>query len=100
MPCGRSVTNAILEALCFMVRKFGFAADQRLADLPTLKNFVNQATHDLEIGAQPTKKAPLLPLLLVGALELLPNWVVTDSSAPLFARVLQIVEAVDGLQDE
>ena len=74
MPCGRSVTNAILEALCFMVRKFGFAADQRLADLPTLRNFVNQATHDLEIGAQPTKKAPLLPLLLVGALELLPNW--------------------------
>ena len=70
--CGRSVPNAILEALSFMERKGGVAADQRLADLPILKiNFVNQATHDLEIGAPPTKKAPLLPLMLVGALELL-----------------------------
>ena len=83
-PCGRSVPNAILEALSFMERKGGVAADQRWADLPILKNFVNQATHHLEIGAPPTKKAPLLPLMLVGALELL----VTDKSAPMFARGL------------
>ena len=66
-----------------MERTEGYGAGERPADLQLLKNCVNQATHDLEIGAtSPTKKAPLIPLMLVGALELL----VVDESAPLFAR--------------
>ena len=81
-PCGHTVPSAILEALAFMERTGGYGAGERLADLQLLKNYVNQATHDLEIGAAPTKKAPLIPLMLVGALELL----VVDESAPLFAR--------------
>ena len=43
-----------------------------------------KATHDLEIGAPPTRKAPLLPLVMVGSLELM----VVDVRAPLYARGL------------
>ena len=68
-PCGRTVPEAVLEALVFMEKKGGYDAGKRLADLPILKNCVNQATRDLRGRRPPTKKAPLLPLMLVGALE-------------------------------
>ena len=76
---GRSVgPGAVLEALAFTEKKGGYGSGDRLADLQIVKNCVNQATHDLEVGAPPTRKAPLLPLMLVGALGLL----VVDNSAP------------------
>ena len=83
-PCGGTVPEEVLEALAFMEKKGGYDAGKRLVDLLMLKNFVNQATCDLEVGALPTKKAPLLPLMLVGALELL----VLDDTAPKYARGL------------
>jgi hypothetical protein len=45
---------------------------------------VNQATQDLEVGAPPKKSAPLLPVILIGSLELL----VMCNSEPLYARAL------------
>ena len=63
---------------CLHGKEGGYGSGDRLADLQIVKNCVNQATHDLEVGAPPTRKAPLLPLMLVGALGLL----VVDNSAP------------------
>ena len=81
-PCARTVPAAILGALGFMEKSGGVALGDRMANQQTLKNMVNQSVMDLESGAAPTKKAPLLPSVLVGALELL----VLDAAQPLFAR--------------
>ena len=55
---------AILSALGFMEKSGGVALGDRMANQQTLKNMVNQSVMDLESGADPTKKAPLLPLVL------------------------------------
>ena len=81
-PCARTVPAAILSALGFMEKSGGVTLSDRMANQQTLKNMVNQSVMDLESGAAPTKKAPLLPLVLVGALELL----VLDAAQPPFAR--------------
>ena len=83
-PCARTVPEAVLAALAFMEKAGGVAAADRLASAPVLRNFVNQATQDLEVGAPPKKSAPLLPVILIGSLELL----VLCSSEPLYARAL------------
>ena len=83
-PCARTVPEAVLAALAFMEKAGSVAAADRLASTPVLRNFVNQATQDLEVGAPPKKSAPLLPVVLIGSLELL----VMCNSEPLYARAL------------
>ena len=83
-PCARTVPSSILSALGFMEKAGGVALHDRMANQQTLKNMVNQGVMDLELNAPPTKKAPLMPLMLVGALELL----VLDATQPVFARGL------------
>ena len=83
-PCARTVPEAVLAALAFMENAGSVAAADRLASMPVLRNFVNQATQDLEVGAPPKKSAPLLPVILIGSLELL----VMCNSEPLYARAL------------
>ena len=85
-PCGHTVPEAILATVAFMEKAGGVGCGARLADNQALKNVVNQATHDLQDGAPPTRKAPapLLPCMLIGSLELL----IADRSAPVFARGL------------
>lgn len=82
-PCARTVPEAVLAALAFMENAGSVAAADRLASMP-VRNFVNQATQDLEVGAPPKKSAPLLPVVLIGSLELL----VMCNSEPLYARAL------------
>ena len=82
-PCARTVPEAVLAALAFMEKAGSVAAADRLASMP-VRNFVNQATQDLEVGAPPKKSAPLLPVVLIGSLELL----VMCNSEPLYARAL------------
>ena len=50
--------------------------------MPVVRNTVNQFIMELEMGAPPTRKAPLLPVAMVCSLEL----AVCDSSQPLCAR--------------
>ena len=83
-PCGRTVPEAVVSAFAFMEKVGCVPAPERVSTSQILRNFVNQATHDLEVGAPPTKKAPLLPLVMVGSLELM----VVDAQAPLYARGL------------
>ena len=83
-PCARTVPEAVLAALAFMEKAGSVAAADRLASTPVLRNFVNQATQDLEVGAPPKKSAPLLPVILIGSLELL----VMCNSEPLYAHAL------------
>eukprot|EP00438_Fugacium_kawagutii_P004233 Skav224105 [mRNA] locus=scaffold3077:22397:23920:- [translate_table: standard] len=79
-----TVPEAVLAALAFMEKVGSVAAAERLASAPMLRNFVNQATQDLEVGAPPKKSAPLLPVVLIGALELM----VVCHREPLYARAL------------
>ena len=65
-PCARTVPEAVLAALAFMEKAGSVAAADRLASMP-VRNFVNQATQDLEVGAPPKKSAPLLPVILIGS---------------------------------
>ena len=60
-----------MSAFAFMEKVGCVPAPERVSTSQILRNFVNQATHDLEVGAPPTKKAPLLPLVMVGSLELM-----------------------------
>ena len=83
-PCARTVPISILSAIGFMEKAGGVALQDRMANQQTLKNLVNQGVMDLELNAPPPKKAPLMPLILVGALELL----VLDTTQPAFARGL------------
>ena len=83
-PCGHTVPESILATLAFMEKAGGVASGERLADNQALKNVVNQATHDLQLVAPPTRKAPLVPIMLIGSLELM----VADDSAPIYARGL------------
>jgi hypothetical protein len=64
--CARTVPEAVLAALAFMENAGSVAAADRLASMP-VRNFVNQATQDLEVGAPPKKSAPLLPVILIGS---------------------------------
>ena len=57
-PCARTVPEAVLGALAFMEKAGSVAETERLASAPVLRNFVNQATQDLEVGAPPKKSAP------------------------------------------
>ena len=95
-PCARNVPISILSALGFMEKAGGVALHDRMANQQTLKNMVNQGVMDLEVDAPPTKKAPLMPLMLVGALELL---VLDVTAACLCARsgLVQVAESLDGL---
>lgn len=81
-PCARTVPEAIKGALVFMEKVGCVLPAERLSSSAILKNFVSQATQDLETGAPPTKKAPLLPVMLIGSLEIM----VLSESQPLFAR--------------
>ena len=83
-PCGRTVPEAVASAIAFMEKVGCVPGPERMSASQILRNFVNQATHDLEVGAPLTRKAPLLPLVMVGALELM----VVDVQAPLYARGL------------
>ena len=83
-PCGHTVPESILATLAMMEKAGGVASGERLADNQALKNVVNQATHDLQLVAPPTRKAPLVPIMLIGSLELM----VADDSAPSYARGL------------
>ena len=67
-----------------MEKASGVAVRDRVSGEQVLRHFVDQSTMDLEGGAPPKRKSPLLPLKLLGALELL----VVDSSQPLYARGL------------
>ena len=81
-PCGRTIPEAMLATLVFFEKVGCVRSADRLRAAPILRNMVNQATHDLEVGAPPTSKAPLLPVMLLGSLEL----PVIDEAASLFAR--------------
>ena len=83
-PCGHTVPESILATPAFMQKAGGVASGERLADNQALKNVVNPATHDLRFVAPPTRKAPLVPIMLIGSLELL----VADDNAPIYARGL------------
>ena len=65
-----------------MEKAGGVEASKQLGHSRVLCNLVSQATQDLEVDAAPKKQAPLVPLSVVCALELL----VCDPSAKPFAR--------------
>ena len=89
-PCARTVPHAILEALLFMEKAGGVEASEQLGHSRVLCNLVSQATQDLEVDAAPKKQAPLVPLSMVCALELL----VCDPSAKPFARAFAFYKLV------
>ena len=89
-PCARTVPQAILVCLSFMEKAGGVRPEERFSTLPTLRNTVNQLTADLEAKAPPTRKAPMLPVSLIGAIEL----AVSDTSLPLYARAFAFYKLV------
>ena len=62
-PCGKTVPQDILAGVCFFETIGGVAEVDRLGS--------HSGWQDLERGAPPVSKAPMLPPALVGALELL-----------------------------
>ena len=81
-PCARTVPHSVLAAFSFMEKAGGVAVRDRVSGEQVLRNFVDQSTMDLEGGAPPKRNSPLLPLKLLGALELL----VVDSSHRQFLQ--------------
>ncbi|CAE7320250.1 unnamed protein product, partial [Symbiodinium pilosum] len=69
-PCARSVPSAILKSSSFMEKAGGVPEQDRFSVMPVVRNTVNQFTMELEMGAPPTRKAPLLPVATVCSLEL------------------------------
>lgn len=70
-PGARTVPESVLAALNFMEKVGGVTVNERFSGQQVLNKFVKQSKMDLEGGAPATKKAPLLPIKLIGALELL-----------------------------
>eukprot|EP00435_Cladocopium_sp_Y103_P055470 s2501_g18.t1 len=58
-----------------------------------LRNTVNQLTADLESKAPPRRKAPMLPVAIVGAMEL----AVSDASLPFYLRCFAFYKLVNHL---
>ena len=89
-PCARTVPAAILTCFAFMEKVGGVRPAERLSDSPVLKNTVNQLTADLESKAPPRRKAPMMPVALIGAMEL----AVSDIALPCYLRCFAFYKLV------
>ena len=63
---------------------------ERLSDSQVLRNTVNQLTADLESKAPPRRKAPMLPVAMIGAMEL----AVSDVALPCYLRCFAFYKLV------
>ena len=53
--CGRTVPEAVVSAFAFMEKVGCVPGPERVSASQILRNFVSQATYDLEISAPPTR---------------------------------------------
>ena len=74
--------NAILGCFAFMEKAGGVAPADKLSELAILRNTVNVITTELQAHAPPTRKAPMMPVSIIGATEL----AIADASLPLYMR--------------
>ncbi|CAE7027742.1 unnamed protein product [Symbiodinium natans] len=81
-PCARSVPTAILKCLAFMEKAGGVPEQARFSTHTVVRNTVNQFVMELESGAPPKRKAPLLLVAMIASLEL----AVLDDALPLYTR--------------
>ena len=65
-----------------MEKAGGVAAADELSELAILRNTVNVITTELQAHAPPTRKAPMVPVSIIGATEL----AIVDASLPLYTR--------------
>ena len=86
-PCARTVPAAILVSFAFMEKVGAVRPAERLSDSQVLKNTVNQLTTDLE---PPQRKAPMLPVAIIGAMEL----AVSNVALPYYLRCFAFYKLV------
>ena len=89
-PCARTVPAAILTSFAFMEKVGAVRPAERLSDSQVLRNTVNQLTADLESKAPPRRKAPMLPVAMIGAMEL----AVSDVALPCYLRCFAFYKLV------
>ena len=89
-PCARTVPAAILASFAFIEKVGAVRPAERLSDSQVLRNTVNQLTADLESKAPPRRKAPMLPVAMIGAMEL----AVSDVALPCYLRCFAFYKLV------
>ena len=82
--CGVTVPQAALDAIHFMETCGGFREDVRLTTHPLVLRTLNAVNAHLQAGAQATRKAGLIPIMLVVALGL----TVVDGTEKPYMRAL------------
>lgn len=89
-PCACTVPAAILASFAFIEKVGAVRPAERLSDSQVLRNTVNQLTADLESKAPPRRKAPMLPVAMIGAMEL----AVSDVALPCYLRCFAFYKLV------
>lgn len=80
--CARTVPRLVIASVRFIEEKGGVPPHARTSASPLLLQMAEDLTMRLSAGAPPTKKAPMLSLMVICSLEVL----VCDLSAPVYWR--------------